>query len=141
MMKKIAGKKPNIIKELAGRLFFFLPQIPSYVQVGITNKCNFNCKMCPRAFLNVPYKDMDFELFKKIVARLNGVYEINLSSWGETLLHPRIFEMIKYCKDLGFKTDFTSNGSLLSPSVADKLIKAGLDRISFSIDTLKPGSS
>ncbi len=91
--------------------------------------------------MNVPYKDMDFELFKRVVARLNGVYEINLSSWGETLLHPRIFEMIKYCKDLGFKTDFTSNGSLLSPSVADKLIKAGLDRISFSIDTLKPGSS
>lgn len=109
---------------------------PKIIQIEITNRCNFNCKMCPRRFLGVEYKDMSFELFKKIINQLKGVYEIVLTGWGEPFIHPQIIEMLKYCSDFGFKTRLTTNGALLNDNMSDRIIESGLDKITFSIDSL-----
>lgn len=132
----LAGKKQNFGLETIKRFFYLLPRRPQRIQIELTNRCNFNCKMCQRPFLGVPYKDIDFELFKKVINKLEGVYEINLTGWGEPLLHPQISEMIEYCHQLGFKTSLTTNASLLNQEMAERIINAGLYEISFSIDNL-----
>lgn len=136
-MKNISGKPQNIIIGFFCRIFYLPPKIPQVVQIGITNLCNFDCKMCQRKYLGVKFENMDFVLFKKVVDKLVGVDEINLTGWGEPLIHPKIIEMIKYCKDIGFKTAFTSNGSLLTEDLGEKIIESKLDKITFSIDSVK----
>ena len=127
--------------EFLGRLFFILPKSPKTIQIEITNICNLNCRMCPRRFLNVEEKHMDFEVFKKIVDNSKGVKEIILTGWGEPLCHPQISQAVKYCKDSGFQTRLTTNGTLLTDRLAQKLIGAGLNVITFSLESLTSGSN
>lgn len=119
------------------RLFFLIPPNPEVAQIEITNRCNFNCLMCQRVSLKVPLKDMDLSLYKQVIDKLEGIKEIILTGWGEPLIHPDLLEMIKYAKKKGKWVSLTSNGSLLTRDFAKKIIQAGLDSISFSIDEIK----
>lgn len=120
-----------------GRLLFIIPPKPEIAQIEVTNRCNFNCFMCQRLFLGVPTEDMDFELYKKIINRLPSIRHVILTSWGEPLMHPEIDQMIKYARDRKKYVELTSNGSLLTFDWVVKLIKSGLNSISFSIDDLR----
>ena len=123
------------------RLFFLIPPNPEIAQIEITNRCNFNCLMCQRIPLKVPLKDMDFGLYRQIVDKLEVIEEIILTGWGEPLIHPHLLEMIRYAKQKGQWISLTSNGSLLTKGFAQKIIQAGLDSISFSIDDIKAPKS
>lgn len=126
----------NIFFEFLGRLFFILPKSPKTIQIEITNVCNLNCRMCPRRFLNVEEKHMNFEVFKKVINNSKGAKEIILTGWGEPLSYPYISQAVKYCRESGFKTRLTTNGVLLTNELAEKLIAAGLDEITFSLESL-----
>jgi len=69
----------NIILETLRRIFFIPSKLPKTVQIEVTNEYNLDCKICPRKFLNIEYKDMDFGLFKKVIDKLEGVQEIILT--------------------------------------------------------------
>lgn len=127
--------------EFLGRVFFILPKAPKKVQIEITNICNLNCKMCFRRFLNIKERHMDLDIFKKIVNNLKGAKEIVLTGWGEPLCHPQINQAVKYCRDSGFQTRLTTNGTLLTDELAEKLINAGLDVITFSLESLTSDSN
>jgi len=134
----IARKKQNIFLETVGRLFYILPKYPKIAQIEITNKCNLDCRMCQRKFMGVKYEDMDFELFKRIVKKLGNAYEIILTGWGEPLYHPQIAQMIIFCHELGLKTRLTTNGVLLDKIKTSQIIEAGLDKITFSVESINP---
>lgn len=127
-----------MISEAVRRMFFIAPKLPRTVQFEITNQCNLACRMCPRNVLNVKFKHMELDLFKKLVDKLEGVEEVILTGWGEPLYHPDIVDMVKYCKKRGFETRFTTNGILMTENMMDEFIKAGLDEIAFSVETVKP---
>lgn len=120
------------------RLFYLVPSHPEVAQIEVTNRCNFSCPMCQRPHLGVKLEDMGFELYKKVVDKLDGVREVDLTGWGEPLLHPKIVEMINYAKKKGKWVSLTSNGSLLTKKLSKKLIEAGLDSISISLDDINP---
>jgi radical SAM protein with 4Fe4S-binding SPASM domain len=83
---------------------------------------------------------MKFEDFKKIADDL-AVWEgekikvIRLIGFGEPFINKKTGEMVKYLKQLEVaeRVEITSNGSLLTPSVSQQLINAGLDYIRVSI--------
>jgi MoaA/NifB/PqqE/SkfB family radical SAM enzyme len=82
---------------------------------------------------------MDLEFFKKITTDMydNGVEEIGLFYLGESLMNPNL--TINACrflkKELGMPYVFlTTNGSLASPAVLERLMAAGLDSLKFSIN-------
>lgn len=119
------------------RILYLIPSHPKIAQIEITNRCNFNCIMCQRFPLKVPIKDMNLKIYKKIISKLDSIKEIILTGWGEPLLHPELIEMIKIAKKFNKNVSLTSNGSLLSESIAQKLIDTELDSISFSIDDIR----
>lgn len=125
-----------MIKEFLTRLLYIVPQEPANVQISITNKCNFSCKMCQRFDLNVKLDHMPLADFKKILKNIGGAKHVILTGWGEPLLHPDLFEMIKLCKDKGLDVRFTSNGDLLTDEKIEKFIDYGLDAITFSVDAI-----
>ncbi|MGQ9628796.1 MAG: radical SAM/SPASM domain-containing protein [bacterium] len=105
-----------------------------------TSRCNVRCLMCPRSSCDERAEDMDFDLFEgRVLPYLGRVDLVDLTGWGEPLLHPRILDMVRFSKSVGVFATFITNGTLLDESVAEGLISAGLDEVIFSVDGASPG--
>lgn len=129
------------IKYALDRLIFKQPKVPKTVQINPTNRCNLDCKMCQRRHLKVKYEHIDYDLFKSIVDKLNGVEEIILTGWGEPMVHPKIYDMVKYAKNKGFIVRFTTNGTLLTKDNVKRLVDSDVDTIFISLDSTHPTES
>jgi len=58
----------------------------------------------------------------------------DLFGGGEALLHPRIFDMIRYTHEAGIHSRLHTNATVLTEEKSKKLIESGLDYLSFSFD-------
>jgi len=111
-------------------------QLPSRIWIEPTPSCNFKCGHCPNG-MDEPFSTglMKMELFKKIIDELEGaVYDVNLFHRGESLIHPKLSQMVAYCNEKGMHTRLHTNAGLLTKERAKQLIEAGLSYISFSVD-------
>lgn len=81
---------------------------------------------------------MDMGDFKKIVPYLKDVKSVVLEGWGESLLHKNLTECIELIKNQGAQTGFVTCGMRLKEDHMDKLIRAGLDFIGFSLSGATP---
>ena len=121
-------------------LFFNIPEpYPSDIQIEVTNRCNFSCKMCPRKLVHAGKEDMPWETFKKSIDSLENPQTITLTGWGEPLLCKEFHRMIKYLNQKLPKTKIklTTNGSLANKEWIKKLLKLNIHEISFSIDAIE----
>lgn len=117
-------------------------EYPLLVDVELSTMCNLKCPMCYtttdefKKKANV--KLMDFEFFKKIFDEIGGkVPALRLSLRGEPTLHPSFIECIKYAKDSGIReVSFLTNGSKLSGDFFERVMEAGTDWITISVDGL-----
>lgn len=112
---------------------------PNRITVELTNQCNLSCTFCPRQDVPMEIGHMDLALYRKIIDEAAEHLPIKLVIFfrGESLLHPRFFECVEYAKERGIgPIQFASNGYALDDAAADKLLKTGVDFISFSLDTL-----
>jgi len=111
-----------------------LSYLPIRLWIEPTNICNLKCVMC----LNKSLKNrgyMDFEVYKKIIDEAKDfVFDVNLFHRGESMLHPGIYDMIKYANKNGIYTRLFTNATQLDKKNAKRIIDSGLDFISFSFD-------
>jgi len=78
---------------------------------------------------------MDFAMCKGIIDQAAGNIEsIELGLMGESALHPRIFDIIRYCKKQGLLTMLESNMLKTDMGMTKGLKEAGLDMLVMSID-------
>lgn len=126
----------HLIPETLNRLRYRIPSRPRQVQLEITNACNLDCQMCPRTVMGIDLEHMEWDTFTGLMDRLTHREEITLTGWGEPFLHPRIFDMIAYCQERGHRVMITSNGVFTKDDVAEKIIAAGLDGLTFSVDSV-----
>jgi len=113
---------------------------PNILQIEPTNTCNFSCIMCMRNFWDANLGFMDVDLYKKIINEASdNAKRVVLYGMGEPLHHPGFIEMVRLAREkLNQESEifFSTNGSLLKPNIADKLvINIGVDSISVSVDT------
>jgi radical SAM protein with 4Fe4S-binding SPASM domain len=117
-------------------------EYPLLVDVELASVCNLKCPMCytitDEFKEKVNAKLMDFNLFKKIIDEIGDkVPALRLSLRGESTLHPKFIECIKYAKDAGIKEISTlTNGSKLELDYFKKIVEAGIDWITISVDGL-----
>lgn len=115
---------------------------PILVDIELASVCNLKCPMCytitDEFKEKVNAKLIDFELYKKIIDEIGGkVPALRLSLRGESTLHPKFVECIQYAKDKGIKEVSTlTNGSKLTIDFFEKIVKAGMDWITISVDGL-----
>ena len=116
---------------------------PLHVDIELAAICNLQCPMCytitPEFKEKVNAKLMDFDLFKKIVdeCATGGVYSIRLSFRGESFLHKRILDCVRYAKQKGIKEISTlTNGLKLDEEMFQEIMEAGIDWITISFDGL-----
>lgn len=119
---------------------FIVGDFPIHLDIESTNICNLRCPFCAATFDkwgSTRRGFMSMELFKKIIdeGAENSLYSIKLSFRGEPLLHPKITDMIRYAKRKGIiDIYFNTNAVLLDNNMIEKLLDAGLFRISISIE-------
>jgi len=80
---------------------------------------------------------MGLGLFRRIIDEgvAHGLCSIKLSFRGEPLLHPQLPEMVAYAKSRGvLDVYFNTNATLLREATIHRLLDAGLDRISISVE-------
>jgi MoaA/NifB/PqqE/SkfB family radical SAM enzyme len=56
---------------------------------------------------------MKWKTYEKISCYFDFVNFVDLSGWGEPLLHKRIYDMVKMAKEKKCFVGFTTNGTLL----------------------------
>ncbi len=107
------------------------------VSIEPSNICNAKCIMCPYQKMTRKKEIISMDLFKKIVNNClaYGVKKFNLIFYNEPFLDPFIFERIKYLKSKKVRALLFSNGSVIDSEKAEKILKGGLDEITFSVDS------
>ena len=109
---------------------------PVIAQIEPTSECNLKCEMCIRDKIGVPIGSMSFENFKIVLDKLDSLFKIHFSGQGEVFLNPEWFEMIKYANSRGATVFFTTNGTLLTKSVIEKICELDIGEIGISIDSV-----
>ncbi len=122
------------------------------IYVEPTNRCNLTCVTCIRHSWDEPFGDIDWPVYEALINSLGDlpkVKTIAFSGFGEPLVHPRFPEMVALAHERGLRTEMTSNAMLLTSSLAESLVDAGLDQFTVSIDgasdeahgKVRPGAS
>jgi radical SAM protein with 4Fe4S-binding SPASM domain len=115
-------------------------EYPLLVDIELASICNLKCPMCytisPEFKKQVNTTRMQWGLFKKIIDEIGGkVPAIRLSLRGEATVHPNFIECIEYAKKRGIKEVSTlTHGGKLTPEYVEKMIHAGIDWITVSVD-------
>jgi len=117
------------------------------IRISVTDRCNFRCPYCmPAELYGEEYKFLprseilsfeEIERMARVFVDL-GVAKIRLTG-GEPLVRAHLTDLIERIAaiDPGIDLTLTTNGALLAP-VAEDLKKAGLKRITVSLDSLDP---
>lgn len=114
-----------------------LPFYPDRIYMELTNNCNFQCIMCPngKGLMKRERGFMDYEIARKIIDEMAPHADtFVLHIWGESLLHPRIFDIIKYCQKYNVRTELSTNTSLLNEDISRNIIDSGLSMIYLCVD-------
>ena len=113
------------------------------LRISVTDRCNFRCVYCmPREVFDSNYRFLPHEAILSFeeIARLArvfsglGVNKIRLTG-GEPLVRRDLHRLVAMLAELDVEVTLTTNGSLLAKQAA-ALKKAGLDRVTVSLDSL-----
>ncbi len=111
---------------------------PALCNVAVTNSCNATCDFCNFAYNKGrvgKLRWIDAEQFDRALGILHGRGVRYISFFGgETLLHPRLPEMIAMTVRRGMGPAAITNGWLL-PARLEQLASAGLKSVYISIDS------
>lgn len=118
------------------RLIPLLPDIKK-VYIEVTTKCNFSCITCIRSSWQDELAHMKWETFESIVKNLKelpNLEVVHFGGFGEPLMHPLIFDMLRVVKKLGVRVEMITNGSYLHEENSQQLIDMELDFLYTSLD-------
>ncbi len=116
---------------------------PQTLYVELTTRCNLDCLMCIRHSWDQPPATMPAATFAALLDQLREFatpVSINFSGYGEPLTHPRFWEFLAQTKQAGHRAEMITNGLLLDPPAAERLLDLGLDKLIVSVDAMSGGS-
>jgi MoaA/NifB/PqqE/SkfB family radical SAM enzyme len=111
-------------------------RVPTFIGFDVTNRCTQRCPMC-----NVwtsPSEELTVAEITRIFTqvRRTGIAVVEVTG-GELFLRPDIFEILYVLDSLGFLYTLTTNGTLLTPEIIDRLGScSGLFQLAISLDSL-----
>lgn len=119
-------------------------QLPYYLDVELTNFCNFNCCFCPtgtkamqrmRGHMPDNVADAIAENVKKY-----NIPAVRFIRWGEPTFHSNYLSILEKVKNAGALIHINTNGSLLDEAQIQKLLDMHLDSIKFSFQGADEGT-
>jgi len=119
-----------------------LASMPYIYIIDPCNICNLRCPLCPTGNQTAdrPKKMLRISCFQSIIDQVREhAIEVILHNWAESLLHPHIFDMIRYATEANIGTSVSSHLNRVSDETIDKLIDSGLEHLTASIDGATQG--
>jgi MoaA/NifB/PqqE/SkfB family radical SAM enzyme len=116
--------------------------ILDWVQVEVTSHCNAACIYCPHTLAKGNWHSGHFPLtlFHDLLPSLGHTNLVFLQGWGEPLLHPDLFEMVRLCKNREKTVGFTTNGMLLNKENIHTIIDLQVDILGVSFAGTTPST-
>jgi MoaA/NifB/PqqE/SkfB family radical SAM enzyme len=111
---------------------------PRQVIVDLTDRCFFRCPTCDKWKLADAPGELTTAEWYAALQRLRdwlGPYHLSLSG-GEPLLRADVYDLIDFAHARGITTNLMTNGWLVDAHVARRLVAAGLDNLTFSLNAL-----
>lgn len=101
----------------------------------ITKYCNLRCRMCDYRLNSFYVKEMTFEVIKNLLkdAKDLGLELLEISG-GEPMVRKEIYEIISYAHTLELDVMMMTNGVLIGPKEAEKLVDVGLTDVVISLE-------
>jgi MoaA/NifB/PqqE/SkfB family radical SAM enzyme len=112
--------------------------MPKVLWIELTSKCPFDCVFCTRRVRFGAGKNLDFQVYEKLIRELDAPDFIGLNYSGESIYYPRLLEAIALAKATGAYTEIVTAFSTISSSLLREMIESGLDRLAISLHTLDP---
>jgi radical SAM protein with 4Fe4S-binding SPASM domain len=108
---------------------------PKRIEIEFTNSCNSKCVYCPRNYGVGEEGFMSFELFKRIIDEASAHPDVvlQLHRRGESLLHPRFADMLRYVKEKFHDVQIATNAMALDEEKTI-IMSETVDFVSFSLD-------
>lgn len=111
------------------------------VQLDLSWRCNLKCKHCYLYKTDYIEEPLSLQEWKGIIDQLSEMEVPKLTFLGgEPLLAPNFFELSFYAYKKGFKLYTTTNGILVTPEIAKRIIEVGYNEIDVSLDGAYPKS-
>lgn len=117
--------------------------LPTVIYLAVNSRCNLRCRMCDvgTGTSGTPFHDklagrqteMDLAGLRDFLRQVAPFRPLISITSTEPLLYQGLPEALAQAKNLGLEVSLTTNGYLL-PAWASKLVEAGLDHLSISLD-------
>ncbi len=122
---------------------------PEQVVIDLTNRCNNNCIGCwtrspllrekqpSGAWIN---EEIPFDSVIHLINDLHdlGTRRIRFTGGGDPLIHPRLDDILRACKQRNLITCITTNGTLLNERRAELFAELPIDELAVSIWAASP---
>ena len=121
------------LSELLGRPL--VAGLPSVLMVEPTNACNLKCPLCPTGAgtLGRPKAFLDYDLYTRVIDELSrSLFMLLLWNQGESFLHKRFWDMVRYAVSKRIWTYASTNGHFLANS--EEIVESGLGTLLVSVD-------
>lgn len=122
--------------QLPSHLLQFSEDKRPVVIMNITRRCNLRCVHCYAGSNGSPAENelTTSELLHVIDDLAEFKCPVVLFSGGEPLLHPGIVPLARHAVDKGMRAVISTNGTLITPRMAENLATIGLSYIGTSLD-------
>jgi radical SAM family protein len=125
-----------------------VPALPSRLYIECTAACNISCAQAccaPETGITRTRQAgmLDFEVFRQVIDEAGpSLGRIDFFNYGEAFLHKRAVEMCEYIKSKypHIYLYTSTNGLALTEEQARRLVRSGIDEVTFSIDGATPES-
>ena len=106
---------------------------PIHLQIEPTGRCNLACVHCPTGVPGDRGGDLDPALLRDLLAATPAARSVNLTGFGEALLHPRLLDLVAEARRRVRFVYLVTNGVLLERHAAG-ILESGLDLVKVSLD-------
>jgi len=113
------------------------PDTMSGLVLETSAACGLRCPLCfLRSYSERPEPTlMPLAVVEAVAPYLAGLTSIDLTGWGEPLLNPALFDILRLIRrHFSGRLTMTTNGQLLTPDAMKKIIRFGLDTVCVSVD-------
>lgn len=111
---------------------------PATTRIAPVDLCDTGCKRATVTARGRPPKLISFDAFCRQIDRFPSLTALRLEGPVEPLLHPRLFDMVRYAAERGIAVTLRSGLLPLSERRAEECVASGLRRLCVPFDPARP---